>query len=414
MFAELVAEVAGWSDEELVVELRRLEADDRSREARWAALLAEADRRRLYAADGHASIAGMCRAVLRWGHGLLARRRRLAALCELAPQVGDALLDASVGVSQANAMAKAHANPRCGDEIIDVVDVLVEQASKLPCSEFEIVVARWERLADQQGALRDAHHAVEHRDAVVTTFAGVLHVEARGGAVDAAVMAEVFDRFLEAEVLHDWGDARATYGDAATKQHLARTDAQRRFDALRAIFDAAAVAPAGGRPPEPSVVIMIDIGTWEDVLAHERLVTLRPDRPPTDFRNRFCETTRGIPLTPHDVLQAAVAGSVRRAVFDTDSTIIDFGRRARLFTGAAARAVRLRSRRCTYAGCEVPATRSQLDHLEEWGARAGPTDQRNGAPTCARHNRWRNHGYRVRCDDDGTWHTCRPDGTEIT
>lgn len=44
-------------------------------------------------------------------------------------------------------------------------------------------------------------------------------------------------------------------------------------------------------------------------------------------------------------------------------------------------------------------------------ARRTPT---NGAPACRPHNRARQRGYRVMRDDDGHWHTYRPDGTEIT
>jgi hypothetical protein len=32
---------------------------------------------------------------------------------------------------------------------------------------------------------------------------------------------------------------------------------------------------------------------------------------------------------------------------------------------------------------------------------------------CARHNRWKQHGYRTWRDPTGHWHTHRPDGTEI-
>jgi hypothetical protein len=32
---------------------------------------------------------------------------------------------------------------------------------------------------------------------------------------------------------------------------------------------------------------------------------------------------------------------------------------------------------------------------------------------CGKHNRDKNHGYRVRRDHTGRWHTYRPDGSEI-
>ena len=127
----------------------------------------------------------------------------------------------------------------------------------------------------------------------------------------------------------------------------------------------------------------------------------------------MCETTGGILLDPDDVIAAALAGHVRRVVFDSAGVVIDMGRRRRLFAGAAREAVRLQSKRCIWPGCSLPSGRCQSDHSEEWMAHHGQTRPGNGAPLCGRHNRWKNRGYRTRRDDQGNWHTYRPDGTEI-
>ena len=105
-------------------------------------------------------------------------------------------------------------------------------------------------------------------------------------------------------------------------------------------------------------------------------------------------------------------GQVRRVVVDSAGVVINMGRRRRLFTGNAREAILLQSSRCVVAGCATPIHRCQADHLTEWG-RHGPTDGANGAPVCGRHNRLKNSGYRVHRDDQGFWHTYRPDGTEI-
>jgi hypothetical protein len=99
-------------------------------------------------------------------------------------------------------------------------------------------------------------------------------------------------------------------------------------------------------------------------------------------------------------------------VVDSAGVVINMGRRQRLFKGNARQAVLLQSSRCVIAGCATPIHRCQADHLTEWG-RHGTTDGPNGGPVCGRHNRLKNSGYRVHRDDQGFWHTYRPDGTEI-
>ncbi|MDG2114385.1 MAG: hypothetical protein P8N02_17450 [Actinomycetota bacterium] len=55
---------------------------------------------------------------------------------------------------------------------------------------------------------------------------------------------EIHDRFCDAEFQTDWEAAKAEYGDQVTANDLERTDAQRRMDALYAIFCRAAWALA--------------------------------------------------------------------------------------------------------------------------------------------------------------------------
>jgi hypothetical protein len=108
---------------------------------------------------------------------------------------------------------------------------------------------------------------------------------------------------------------------------------------------------------------------------------------------------------------AAVVGHVRRVVFDSAGVTINFGRKRRVFTGAARDAALLRNRRCLWPGCGLP--RSQLDHHDEWAEHGGGTDQVNAGPLCGRHNRWKHRGYRVHRDTDGICTIIRPDGTPV-
>jgi hypothetical protein len=105
-------------------------------------------------------------------------------------------------------------------------------------------------------------------------------------------------------------------------------------------------------------------------------------------------------------------GRTRAVIVDDHGTIVGMGRTRRLFTGRLRDAVLLRSERCVWPGCNLPTRRCQADHLHEH-RHGGRTDPDNGAPACGRHNRFKTHGYTVHRGPDGTWHTHRPDGTEI-
>jgi len=126
-----------------------------------------------------------------------------------------------------------------------------------------------------------------------------------------------------------------------------------------------------------------------------------------------CSTLDGHLVDPTEAVLAALTGHVRRVVVGAAGVVIDLGRRTRCFTGPAQLAVRLASTHCAWPGCHVPVTRCQTDHLVGWRG-GGRTDPGNGAPTCGRHNRLKEHGFRVRRDEAGGWHTYRPDGSEIT
>ena len=82
-----------------------------------------------------------------------------------------------------------------------------------------------------------------------------------------------------------------------------------------------------------------------------------------------CETDRGVPIDPHDVPRAVLAGHIRRIVVDSNGHVIDYGREKRLFEGPARDA----------------AGWSHVDHNKEWGD-DGETNQNNAGVLCAKHN----------------------------
>jgi hypothetical protein len=223
------------------------------------------------------------------------------------------------------------------------------------------------------------------------------------------MMEEIFQRFVQAEFRADWEENRRVHGDAATAATLVRTEAQRRFDALAQVFMRAAAAPVDAAVAEPLVNLVIDLHTYEQVISGGATTS-----PSLDPRQRQCRSLSGIPVPASDVVAASLWGQVRRVVVDTAGVVVDMGRKQRLFTGAARSAALLQASRCVVAGCAVSAHRCQVDHLHEW-ARGGRTDQHNAAVICGRHNRLKSQtAIIVRRDEEGYWHSYRPDGSEIS
>ncbi len=396
-------------DAEVVEELRVLDAEHRRIEARRALLVREVERRDLHRADGHLSVSGWLRATLSWSTSECVRVVRRGRLQERAPVVGDALLDGSCGVAQADDLARAAANPRVGHEIDPFLPTLLEHAPVLSFDEFKTVVRRWENLADADGAHRTSEASIRRRRARISIDDAVVRLSAEGGKVEGVMMREIFDAYLTAEVLTD----RATMAETGAAQ-LPRTDAQRRFDAVYAIFLAAASTPVDADRPVFTANVVVDQVTFEQHLARRGLIPTPTDLPELSVLQRRCESDRGDQLAPDDILLAAFHGHVRRVVFDSASVVIDLGRRRRLFTGPAAEAVKLQRQHCDHRGCDIPSSRCESDHIDEWDD-GGPSDQHNGSPRCGVHNRLKSRrGFRTWRDPHGRWHTYRPDGTEIT
>jgi hypothetical protein len=410
--AALVADLDWLDGRGLTERLQELERLQRRLEHAIVSVVGQADRRGVWAEDGHRSVRGWCMATAHWSHGDTTHRIRSVTMLDDLAAVDEALATGAVGVAQVRELARARANPRCGRELADCEEVLLADATSLPYDEFRRCVQRWEALADADGAHRDHEQTHAARAASFVEFGNGYHLAARSGVAQGAAMEEIFNQFIDAEFHADWDEARTRLGDDVTPADLARTAAQRRFDALHAIFLAAASTQPGARAPEPVVDIVVDQTTFEAAMT--AMADGRPlddVMPPVgDPTRRRCETIHGVPVDPLDAVVAALIGHVRRVVFDSESCTIDLGTTTRLFRGAARLAVWLQATRCLWPGCG--RRHCQIDHSRSWNEH-GTTSPRNGAPLCGHHNRWKTRGYRTWRDPNGHWHTYRPDGTEI-
>ncbi len=404
--------------------ISELETQARRLRSLQVELLGEVDRTGACVLDGHRSAKVMVRHVANLSNAEAARRARCAKALRRLPTVRAAFAAGRIGGCQVERIARAHANPRVADTLEANEASFATEAETNEYLAFDAMVDDWVRVVDQDGTRDDDQSSHHKRDAsLLQGFDRSWTLAGRCGSLAGAELETIFTAFYEAETLADWDTARTRHGDTATPAHLPRTDAQRRFDALEEIFHQAATARADA-PGGSQVVtnIVIDHRTFERLAA--RLAGLDPT-PVDDALSVFptssyrCSTLDGRPVEATAAVARALVGHVRRVVIGADGVVVDMGRRRRLFTGAAALAVKLGSTTCYWPGCHTPVTRCQCDHLRPWSARAdgsggGCTCPGNGGPGCGRHNHLKEKGYRVWRDATGTIHVRRPDGTEIT
>jgi hypothetical protein len=420
--AELLASPVGLSGRELGDRLVEIERVRRALEAATVAVLDETDGSGSSRDDGHLTLGSWARATVHWSYGESVTRLRELDLVRLCPQVADRLAAGTIGIAHTGELARARANPRAGDRIDDAIDELLGWADQLGVDPFRKVVRRWEQLADVEGAHRDREAAHEGRRVSLTRLDDTFHVSAQFGVIQGTAIATILDTFCEAEYHTEWEKLQAEHGDQATPSMLGRTAGQRRADALYAVF-LASVTDDKGNVPRPLVNLVCDINTFEEHLAR-KTAGLAPttDVAPLDghvsmgtgLGLRRCETIDGAPVDPGDVLTASLIGHVRRVVLNRAGVVVDAGRKQRLFTGTARELVWLAGTTCCWPGCGHRLG-IQVDHMDEYSSRAGPTDQANADPLDGHHNRFKSiHGYRITRDHDGFLHTWRPDGTELT
>jgi hypothetical protein len=345
------------------------------------------------------------------------------------------------------------------DAFIGLDAAVAEVAAREPYPVLDRMLANWEAAEDETGSADRAAAAHRDRDAQLRQrHDHTWHGRWSSGTLDGARMSDILTAFTDAETLADWDEARGHAGDTATVADLPRTDAQRRFDALRRIFELAAGAWELEHPTTPiETIIVIDEETFDRHLrriAGQHLPGRHLDlegnpQPPIDPTDEWASldepvdladidaaldwrdeqraqraaqragrpfrshTIDGHHIDPTEAVANALVSRVRRAVVNAASVTIDLGRRQRLFTGHAHLAARLAATTCYWPSCRITTSRTQTDHLRSW-RRGGSTDPTNGAPACAHHNRHKEHGHTVRRHPDGTIHIHRPDGTEIS
>jgi len=121
------------------------------------------------------------------------------------------------------------------------------------------------------------------------------------------------------------------------------------------------------------------------------------------------ETEWGGLLSGESVERLVCGGaSLRRLVLDGDGVVIDFGRRRRLLSPQARRALEARDKHCVWPGCDRPPRWCDTHHRIEW-RKGAPTSVEESALLCGRHHRLRHDGgWQLFRTPGGRWKTISP------
>jgi hypothetical protein len=338
----LADELLDASEAELDERIRALELQRRGVEAELALTLSAAERRRLFLADGHRTMKGYLRATCNWSNAEVAGHRRLANAVDGVAGLAEALHSGRIGVAQADALARVHANPRVRDRLAEFAPTLLDLAERCCYDDYTVALQLFVMLADADGAHRNRDDELNGRNVHVTTVGGALHLDAVGG--DALVneeLAAIFRRFGEHEFRIDAAERGAEHGDDVAGHPFPRTHQQRSYDAfvhlMRRANASLDAVPGAPQAPGPLVNVVVDARTWSLVLADAGLapnhnLMSEPIDPftglpadgvgdflgdlladPAAFASMRCETSNGTPLHPHDVLRASLAGHLPAA-----------------------------------------------------------------------------------------------------
>ena len=395
-------------DRDAVSWVTELETLGRRVAAAQSGLLDTIDQHGLFAADGHASAKVMVRHHARLSEGEAKNRTRVAATCRDLPAISEAWQAGRVGTSQMQVLGEVHANPRAREAMEPRQQRFLDDAQQMSAKRFAGTIRSWARLVDQDGPTPANERNHDHRDSklIPNPLDDSWNLSGFFGSMQGATMREILDHYIDAEFQADWAAAKARLGEGVTKTDLERTDAQRRADALYRVFQDAAAAPKGAVPPGFVHNIHWSAGSYEELLSS--LDENRAPKPDPD--DHMCRTSDGFGVDPTEAAVNSLLFSFRRMVVNSQGVVIDLGR-ARRFTGSARTAATGPYERCVWPGCWVQVSACEVDHVHEH-AKGGATNPENGIPLCGRHNRWKQKGFKIRREPDGTWRLIRPDGTQ--
>jgi Domain of unknown function (DUF222)/HNH endonuclease len=369
------------SDEDLGVFLDEIERGLRIMEAHRGRGLAEFERRKAYANDGHLSAA----AWLSHRQGLSHRGaewavRRARSLDQM-PEVARAFAEGEVSGAAVDELART--KEAAPEAFARSEGALVEVARTVGHGELRRVTATWRAAAHPERALADEDERHERRRLDICPDAnGMTRVsgefDGEGGQSLITAIRAVMDAWARS----------GTDADA-------RTPAQRRADALGEIcrqWLASRDRPTVGGE-RPHVVVTIDHrALLEQSAGHAELADTGS-------------------ITPEAARRLVCDAQITRVITGPGSEPLELGRTTKVVPPGLRRAVSIRDRGCRFLGCGRPSGWCDCHHVRHW-ADGGETSLSNLVLLCRPHHRAIHRGFGVEMVEGRPAFT-RPDGTPI-
>lgn len=306
---------------------------------------------------------------------------------------------------------------------------LISQAQVLTFPEFRHVVFHWIDINESDAAQAKREDRKATCDIRTSQdFDGTLHGELKLPGLEGEEFTKELKRLEKIEFEKDWTAGRAQHGPGVKLDQLTRAPQERRVAALLEMVRRSAAYSGDSPQPRYVVNVITDLDTYRtqinQAFGSGSMAHTNP--------NRICRTLDGTPMSPADMLNAAISGRVRKVIVDQNGDITEFGHSQRLFAGlkpktateqqvldrhteavlaakphnlnhgrtkrffegALRTAVQIQHPTCTHEhGCLTPSIDCEIDHVTDWQD-GGPTAIRNGKPLCKRHNLWKQNQRR--------------------
>ena len=364
--------------ERLIVEIRHEASRLLAVEAKVTSTF---DLRAAWRHDGSRSMAAWlarrCHTSARASRAQVRRAKRLRGM----PVTGAALAAGEIDDTHVAILCKLAGSARkvIADAFRDAEESLVGFAKDLEFDDFVAACRHWEDLADPDGTEQQAADDIAARHLhASTTFRGNVVIDGLLDPVRGAIFTLALKR-IERELFDaDWAQAKLIYGERTRVDHLERTPAQRRADALVEMAARAQTAPADGKQPLPLFVVHVGY---------------------ENSARRMCELGNGTVIAPGQLLPYLAYADFERLVWGPDDRTVTLSKTARFFTGPVRRAIEHRDRRCQHPGCTEEAEFSEGDHIKP-RSHGGETTVENGQMMCGRHNRHAYTTYKPPSDDE--------------
>jgi hypothetical protein len=391
--ADVVAEieavrdtVAGWFD----VDRSEWTAADRSTVLRALIDLSERtdavvlgatadwDRHESWSADGALSAQSWLRAKTSLAAPDTRRTVRSARLVGRNSDLAKAMEAGDVTAAHVDALAR-YVIPARADLFDEHADALIDAARTLSPDDTAAVARRWAAYADDHLNRGKPEDLTGRRGMWFGRTGDLEAARILGTPEDMAALRAALDRM-------EPPDRNDTPGGP-------RSLAQRRHDALVSLANLGLQDGNGRVDPDHTVNIVIDAAT----LAGEFNPTGRSD------------ILGGGSVLPATVQRLLCGSWISRVIMNAQGEVLDLGRRARLFSPAQQRAIKIRDGGCALACCDRPPEWCDAHHLDPYGPPTnGETNLDNGIGLCRPHHTLVHKGWTPIQDADGNWYLQPP------